>query len=74
VGRRVVRYLTLSLPGWLASGPRRGGGGVAWGQAGCSSCSYTSVPPYPRGGGLQSAGQVTEWKEEVLPRRGFAAN
>jgi hypothetical protein len=76
VGRRVVCYLTLSLPGWLAYAydPRRGGGGVAWGQAGCPFCSYTGRPPYPRGGGLQSAGQVTEWKEEVLPRRGLAAN
>ncbi len=25
---------------------------MAWGQAGCSPCSYTGVPPYPRGGGV----------------------
>ncbi len=32
MGRRAVRYLTLSLPGWLAYDPR--GGGVAVGGTG----------------------------------------
>jgi hypothetical protein len=30
--------------------------------------------PQPQRGGWQLAGQVTVWKEEVLPRRGLAAN
>jgi hypothetical protein len=56
VERREVRYLTLSLPGWPAYDPRRGGGEVAWGQAGRLSCSYTGGPPYPRGGGVAVGG------------------
>jgi hypothetical protein len=64
VERRVVRYLTLILPGWLAYNPRRGGGGVAWGQAGWPSCSYTGGPPYPRGGGVAVGG----WEKENLER------
>jgi hypothetical protein len=31
-------------------------------------------PPTPEGGGRQMAGPVTVWREEVLPRRGLAAN
>jgi hypothetical protein len=30
--------------------------------------------PTPEGGGWQLAGQVTVWREEVLPRPGLAAN
>jgi hypothetical protein len=31
-------------------------------------------PPAPEGGGRQMAEQVAVWREEVLPRRGLAAN
>ncbi len=58
--RRVVRYLTLSLPGWLAYDPRRGGGGVAWGQAGRPSCSYTATLPQRGGVAVGGTGNRVE--------------
>ncbi len=51
-------------------------GEAEWRGARLGDCPAAILvsPPTPEGGGWQLEGQVTEWREDILPRRGLAAN
>jgi hypothetical protein len=65
----------LACPAGSPASPTTPAKGEAeWRGARRGDCPELLHPPTPSGGGWQLAGHLTAWREEILPRRGLAAN